>query len=105
MDRFFQDVRYALRQLTNAPVFTVTAIVTLALGIGANTAIYSLLDQVMLRSLPVEDPERLVMLHHTGGDTGRINAYGGDAGDYYSYPIYRDLRDRNTVFSGVLATD
>ena len=45
------------------------------------------------------------MLHHTGGDTGRVNAYGGDTGDYYSYPMYRDLRDKNTVFSGVFATD
>jgi predicted permease len=105
MDRFFQDVRYALRQLTNAPAFTVTAILTLALGIGANTAIYSLLDQVMLRSLPVQDPEHLVLVTHTGGDRGRASIYGGDMGDYYSYPMYRDLRDKNTVFSGVLATD
>lgn len=100
-----QDIRYALRQLTNAPAFTVTAILTLALGIGANTAIYSLLDQVMLRSLPVQDPERLVMVQHTGSDRGRVNVYGGDMGDYYSYPMYRDLRDKNTVFSGLIATD
>ena len=105
MDRFLQDVRYAFRQLTNAPAFTVTAILTLALGIGANTAIYSLLDQVMLRSLPVQDPKQLVMLEHSGSDRGRINAYGGTTADYFSYPMYRDLRDRNTVFSGVLATD
>ena len=72
MDRFLQDLRYALRQLTKAPAFTVTALVTLALGIGANTAIYSLLDQVMLRSLPVQDPEQLVMLKATGSDRGRI---------------------------------
>ena len=105
MDRLIQDTRYALRQLTNAPAFTVTAILTLALGIGANTAIYSLLDQVMLRSLPVQDPERLVMVKHTGSDRGRVNVYGGDMGDYYSYPMYRDLRDKNTVFSGLIATD
>ena len=105
MDSFFQDVRYALRQLTNSPAFTVTAVLTLALGIGANTAIYSLLDQVMLRSLPVQDPDRLVMLKHTGSDRGRVNVYGGDMGDYYSYPMYRDLRDQNSVFSGLLATD
>jgi putative ABC transport system permease protein len=105
MDRFFQDLRYALRQLATSPVFTVTAALTLALGIGANTAIYSLLDQVMLRSLPVQDPEQLVMLQHTGSDRGRVNVYGGDMGDYYSYPMYRDLRDKNTVFSGLLATD
>src|SRR5579872_265441 len=105
MDSFLQDVRYAVRQLLNAPAFTVTAVLTLALGIGANTAIYSLLDQVMLRSLPVQEPERLVMLKHTGSDRGRINVYGGAVEDYYSYPMYRDLRDRNTVFSGLMATD
>ena len=105
MDRFLQDLRYALRQLAKAPAFTVTALVTLALGIGANTAIYSLLDQVMLRSLPVQDPEQLVMLKSTGSDRGRISAYGGDSDDYFSYPMYRDLRDKNSVFSGVVATD
>jgi putative ABC transport system permease protein len=105
MDRLLQDVRYALRQLIKSPAFTVTALLTLALGIGANTAIYSLLDQVMLRSLPVQDPSRLVMLHHSGSDRGRVDVYGGDMGDYYSYPMYRDIRDKNSVFSGVLATD
>ena len=105
MDLFFQDVRYALRQLANSPAFTITAVLTLALGIGANTAIYSLLDQVMLRSLPVQDPEQLVMIRHTGSDRGRVNVYGGDMGDYYSYPMYRDLRDKNSVFCGVMATD
>jgi len=105
MDRFLQDLRYALRQLTKAPAFTVTALVTLALGIGANTAIYSLLDQVMLRSLPVKDPEQLVMFRATGSDRGRINAYGGSGEDYLSYPMYRDLRDKNSVFSGMAATD
>ena len=105
MDRFLQDLRYALRQLTKAPAFTVTALVTLALGIGANTAIYSLLDQVMLRSLPVQDPKQLVMLQSTGSDTGRISAYGGSSDDYFSYPMYRDLRDKNSVFNGLVATD
>jgi putative ABC transport system permease protein len=105
MDSFLQDVRYALRQLTKSPAFTVTAVVTLALGIGANTAIYSLLDQVMLRSLPVHDPEQLVMLTSSGSDRGRISAYGGSDVDYFSYPMYTDLRDKNSVFSGVIATD
>lgn len=105
MDSFLQDLRYALRQLTKSPAFTATALLTLALGIGANTAIYSLLDQVMLRSLPVQNPEQLVMLQGTGSDRGRINAYGGDGDDYFSYPMYRDLRDKNSVFSGTVATD
>lgn len=105
MDRLLQDVRYALRQLAKSPVFTVTAVVTLALGIGANTAIYSLLDQVILRSLPVQRPEQLVMLSYTGSDRGRTSAYGGSSEDYFSYPMYRDIRDKNSVFNGVLATD
>ena len=100
-----QDLRYALRQLRKSPGFTAVAIVTLALGIGANTAIYSLLDQVLLRSLPVKDPNRLVQLRFAGSDTGRINVYGGDTHEYFSYPMYRDVRDQNSVFSGVLATD
>ena len=105
MDSFLQDLRYALRQLTKSPAFTVTALLTLALGIGANTAIYSLLDQVILRSLPVQNPQQLVMLQGTGSDRGRINAYGGHSDDYFSYPMYRDLRDKNSVFSGAVATD
>jgi len=88
-----------------SPAFSVTAILTLALGIGANTAIYSLLDQVMLRSLPIRSPQELVMLHGSGSDRGRISAYGGNSDDYFSYPMYRDLHDKNTVFSGVIATD
>lgn len=104
MDRFIQDVRYALRQLRKSPGFTITAVMTLALGIGANTAIYSLLDQVMLRSLPVKDPSSLVMLKSTGQFSGRTSSHGGDVGEYFSYPMYRDLRDQSTVFSGLLAT-
>jgi predicted permease len=105
MDKFIQDVRYALRQLAKAPAFTFTAIITLALGIGANTAIYSLLDQVMLRSLPVKNPGELVMLSATGSDRGRISVYGGTANEFFSYPMYRDIRDKNSVLNGVLATD
>jgi putative ABC transport system permease protein len=100
-----QDLRYALRQTRNKPGFAIIAIVTLALGIGANTAIYSLLDQALLRRLPVQDPARLVMLRYFGANTGRVSSYGGDDKNYFSYPMYRDIRDRNTVFSGVLATD
>jgi predicted permease len=100
-----QDLRYALRQLLKSPGLTAVAIVTLALGIGANTAIYSLLDQVLLRSLPVKQPDRLVQLRFAGSETGRVSSYGGDPHDYFSYPMYRDLRDQNSVFSGVLATD
>jgi putative ABC transport system permease protein len=100
----FQDVRYALRQLRNSPGFTLTAVLTLALGIGANTAIFTLLDQALLRSLPVNDPARLVMLRYSGAFNGHSHDYGGDEHDYFSYPMYRDLRDKNAVFSGLIAT-
>ena len=100
-----QDLRYALRQLRKSPAFTAIAVLTLALGIGANTAIFTLLDQALLRTLPVNHPEQLVRLRYTGSNTGRISAFGGDSHDYFSYPMYRDLRDKNAVFSGVLAND
>ena len=105
MTSFLQDVRYSLRQLRHKPGFAVIAIITLALGIGANTAIYSLLDQALLRRLPVQHPEQLVILRYEGSNTGRTHSYGGDDKNYFSYPLYRDIRDRNSVFSGVIATD
>src|SRR4029077_14260180 len=64
-----------------------------------------LLDQVLKRSLPVRDPGQLVQLQFSGFNTGRTNSYGGSQASYFSYPMYRDLRDRNQVFSGMLATD
>ena len=104
MNKLIEDIRYALRQFRNNPGFTLTAVVTLALGIGANTAIFTLLDQALLRSLPVTDPAKLVLLRFTGRDSGHLSDYGGDQGDYFSYPMYRDLRDKNAVFSGLIAT-
>jgi putative ABC transport system permease protein len=105
MNGWIQDMRYAVRQLRKSPGFTVTAVVTLALGIGANTAIFTVFDQVLLRVLPVEKPGELVRLSFVGSDTGRYSGFGGTSADFFSYPMYRDLRNRNTVFSGVLAND
>jgi predicted permease len=91
------DIRYALRMLTKNPAFAGVVVLTLALGIGANAAIFSLLDQVLLQSLPVANPDQLVVL----------SAYdpkaGPDGDSSFSYPMYQDLRDRNSVFSGVIA--
>jgi putative ABC transport system permease protein len=105
MNGLLQDLRYALRQLRKSPGFAAVAIVTLALGIGANTAIFSLLDQALLRSLPVKDVDRLVILKYSGSNIpGRLDSRT-DGKFYFSYPMYRDLRDRNSVFSGLIATD
>ena len=105
MTTLLQDLRYALRQLRRAPGFALTAVLTLALGIGANTAIFSLLDQALLRSLPVRDPQQLVILQGTGKMwQGHTSGHGGDASLYFSYPMYRDLLSKNKSFSGIIAT-
>jgi putative ABC transport system permease protein len=105
MNGLMQDVRYALRQLLKAPGFTLTAVATLALGIGANTAIFTVFNQVLLRMLPVEKPGELMRLSFIGSDMGHVSAFGGTDLDFFSDPMYRDLRDRNTVFSGLIADD
>src|SRR6202451_1085651 len=104
MTGLLQDFRYALRQLHKSPGFTIVAVITLALGIGANTAIFELLDQALLRGLPVKEPDRLVLLRYSGSNTGHLSSRS-DGKFYFSYPMYRDLRDRNSVFSGLIATD
>src|SRR5262245_29594714 len=91
------SARYAIRSLLKTPAFTVVVTITLALGMGANTAIFSLTDQVLLRLLPVTDPERLVVLDGPGAFRGRTFNDGT-----FSYPMYRDFRDQNTVFDGVI---
>ena len=92
-----QDFRFALRTLRRSPVFAAVAVGSLALGIGANTAIFTLVDQLILRRLPVQDPDRLVIL------TGVGRHYGNDMGrNPLSYPMFQDIRDRNQVFSGVM---
>jgi putative ABC transport system permease protein len=101
----FQDVRYALRQLRKSPGFTVTVVLTLALGIGANAAVFALFDQVLLRMLPVERPKELVRFVWTGTFSGSASSFGGDTSNYFSYPMYKDLRDKSEVFAGMLAAD
>ncbi len=88
-----KDVRYAIRGLRRSPAFTIAAVLSLALGIGANTAIFSFLDRLMLRMLPVEKPEQLLSLYRTGG-WGR---------GFASYPQYLEFRRHAELFNGVLA--
>jgi putative ABC transport system permease protein len=108
MNRFSQDVRYALRQLRKSPGFSLTVIITLALGIGANAAVFTLFDQALLRMLPVQNPTELVRFEWSGSFSGSMSSFGGDSPDhfnYFSYPMYKDLRDQNQVFQGMIAAE
>src|SRR5688572_3524717 len=101
-NRFFeslgQDFRYGVRVLRLNPGFAATAILSLALGIAANTSIFTLTDQVLLRLLPVQNPRELVQFRMEGG---RVGSQNGDGLHTFSYPLYAAFRDRNTVFSGL----
>jgi putative ABC transport system permease protein len=105
MHSLMQDLRFSLRQIRRSPGFMITAVLTLALGVGANTAIFSLLDQALLRSLPVHEPEKLVVLSATGKAwEGHSSDNGAGVERSFSYPMYRDLRDRGTAFDGLIST-
>ena len=99
MNGIIQDLRYAFRGLAKTPGFSVVAILTLALGIGANTAMFTLVDQVLLRLLPVRNAHELVLVTFRGTGNG---GFWGD-GSELSYPMYTDLRDNNQIFTGMFA--
>ena len=103
MRRIWIDLSSTLRQLRSSPGFTLVAIAILALGIGATTAIYTLLDQALLRSMPVRNPQQLVQLNGSGAFWGFTHSFNGDSSNVFSYPMYLNLREQNKVFSGMLA--
>jgi len=97
-----QDVAFALRTLRRNKAFTAVIVGALAIGIGANTAIFTLIDAVMMRTLPVAHPEQLVVI----GDPAHVGSSwnGSVRTDVISYPLYKDIRDHNRLFSDVLAS-
>lgn len=97
MPDFVRDARYALRRLLRTPAFTTVVVVTLALGIGANSAIFSVVNSVLLRDLPVRDPQRLISLHHYYASLNALEAS-------VSVPGFRDYSARKQIFAsaGVL---
>ncbi len=101
LNAFWQDIRFGIRVLAKNPGFTLIAILTLALGIGANTAIFSLLNQVLLRRLPVRNPDELVMITSPGPKHGHVWSDGDDS-EIFSYPLYKGLAKNSSVFSGVI---
>jgi len=95
LEEFFQDIRYGFRLLRKNPGFSAVVILALALGLGANTALFSLFNTVLLGALPVQHPEQLVVLSTVNENSDSITSF--------SYPMYRELRDKNAVFSGMIA--
>jgi predicted permease len=98
MGSLLPDLRFAFRAIRRNPLFTSVAILSLGLGIGANTAIFTLMDQIMLRQLPVKAPQQLVMLYQEGAHNG--NNMGGRM---HSYPLYQDFQRKAAPFSEVLS--
>ncbi|MGH7590218.1 MAG: ABC transporter permease, partial [Gemmatimonadales bacterium] len=101
-----RQIRYALRTLFKTPFVTTVAVLSLALGIGANAAIFSLFDQIVLQPLPVPDPGRLVNLGAPGPKPGSLSCgQPGDCEQVFSYQMFRDLEREQTVFTGLAAHD
>jgi putative ABC transport system permease protein len=103
LEVLLQDMRFGLRMLRKNPGFTAVAVLMLALGIGANTGIFSVMQQVLLQRLPVSHPDELVLLYAPGPTQGHVSSDEGDGSESFSYPMYKDLRDHTSVFAGLAA--
>src|SRR5262249_45464193 len=101
MQNLLGNLRYTVRQLRMSPVFTLAAILTLALGIGGTTAIFTLIDAVMLRSLPVSDPSRLYRVGE--GDNCCVQGGPQDRWGMYSFPLYEVLKSQTPEFEDTIA--
>src|SRR5688572_16782577 len=99
MSAFVQDLRYSFRMLGKTPGFTIVAVLALAFGIGVNSAIFTLLNAVALRPLPVRDSDQVVTVHQIMRGLKDRNVHGSRS--YLSYPEYAAYRDQNHVFSGL----
>src|ERR1700721_1531340 len=104
LESLVQDVRYGLRQLRKSPGFAFVAILSLTLGIGANTAIFTLLNAILLRPLPVQKPSELVLFGN-GHAQGSTSSIPDGTTKLFSYAFFRDLRQKNASFSGIAAED
>ena len=102
LETALQDTRYALRVLRGSPAFTVVALLCMAIGIGANTAIFSVIEALMVRTLPVQKPQQLVLLGE-GHASGSNDDFGHPEPDLFSWPFYQQLRNGTGTFSDVLA--
>src|ERR1035438_3904759 len=100
MATFLSYVQYGVRQLRKAPGFTIVCTLTLGLGIGANTAVFSVMNAVLLKALPVADPDRVVYLNTSGSPkrTGTIDSH-----ETFSYPVYDALRQQHSGLEQVIA--
>ena len=95
-----REIRLTVRSLVRTPLYTLTAVVSLALGIGATTAIFSMMDRVLLRTLPVKDPGQLVFLYHPGPLSGSVSTSEG-GGPAFSYPMFREMQVQQAAFTGL----
>lgn len=106
-EMLLRDMRFSIRGLLRNPGLASVAVLTLAVAVGANSTIVSLLSQALLRALPVRDPQQLVLLNFGGATDGHMHSEGGDRPGHqyvFSYPMYRDLRDQNRALSGLIAS-